>query len=178
MPCCSDCNADIYSEILRCQTIAALCCALELIGNLELQLNQEPEDATNVSIGTVDAAIDLFNYLVEKKSILRTLDYDNGEQIVNPIGVPTEANTFGVYRYVSCICKKTPFQMLDCPVKDVGDDDTPNDTPGSYTVFLTHLTSNTTSYVDDAQVADFLQALCCLKNHYKQIKAFLEAQKY
>ena len=180
MPCCSDCNADIYGEILRCQTISSLCCALELIGNLETQLNVDADnEATDVSAGTADAAIDLFNFLVEKKSTLRTLDYDNGEQITTPISVSTEAFTFGVYRYVACICKKIPFQMLDCPVKDVGGDDTPDDTPGpTYTIFLTHLTSDTTSYLTDAQVEDFLAALCCLKSHYKQIKSFLESQKH
>lgn len=183
MPCESNCNADIYAELLRCQTISHLCCALELIGNLETQLNVDADNnAVDVSAGTADAAVDLFNFLVEKRNTLRTLDHDNGEQITTA-DEQANAFTYGVYRYLSCNCKKIPFQMLDCPVKDTGSDGTPSDTPPgqgptAYTVFLTHLTSDTTSYETVAQIEDFLAALCCVKNHYKQIKFFLESQKY
>lgn len=188
MPVYSDCNVDIYAELLRCQTISHLCCALELVGNLETQLNVDADtNAIDVSAGTADAAIDFFNFLVEKKNTLRTLDHDNGAQIVVPseqdwVGVG--AFTYGVYRYLGCNCKKIPFQMLDCPVKDTTGDGTPSDTPPgtpgptSYTVFLTHLTNDDVSYETVAQIEDFLAALCCVKNHYKQIKFFLESQKY
>jgi hypothetical protein len=158
---------------------------LELIGNLETQLNVDADgNAMDVSAGTADAAVDLFNFLIERKNTLRTLDHGNGVQIEGDPAVSTEAFTYGVYRYLSCNCKKIPFQMLDIPVADIAGDDTPSDTPPNsgtpttYTVFLTHLVDNTTSYQTDAQIEDFLAALCRLKNHYKQIKSFLESQKY
>ena len=187
MPNCSDCcNADIYAELLRVQTISHLCCALELLGNLEIQLNVDADanpSVIDVSPGTADAAIDFFNFLIEKRNTLRTLNQTPGVQITGTPSVATEALTYGVYRYLVCNCKKIPFQMLDVPVIDTDNDGTPDSTPPDpglthYTVFLTNLTDDTTSYQTVAQISDFLTALCRLKNHYKQIKAFLECQKY
>jgi len=166
-----ECNANVYGDVLRVQTLAHLCCALELVGNLEAALQQDSCDGeTGPSCNVELACQNLYQYLYDNQCHLPSLD-DNDEAPEDPQVTTSCLTTFGAYRYIDCICKKVPFLWRECALK------APEGDEGVVSIFeLCKNESYEYGTTDDSNntVQDFVEAVCCLKNHYLQIKSILE----
>jgi hypothetical protein len=102
------------AEWCRCRAISEICCALELLGNLENQLNVDQENsASEPGQGTIDAVQDFFEYLVSAKALV-VLNSDL--ERIQSLDGPGCFSSYGVLRYSNNCCKKMPFFMKPCYV--------------------------------------------------------------
>jgi len=192
--CCkksNDCNANVYGDILRVQTIAHLCCALELVGNLEAALQQDACDGeTEPSCNVELACQNLYHYLYDNQCHLASLDTEE-QYPEDPDQSVSCLVTFGAYRYIDCICKKVPFLWRECALNASLEDEQgePVSPPepvkvsifdlckpenGRWAYGQNRFEGTPMGVVVGVNIEDYVEAVCCLKNHYLQIKSILE----
>ncbi len=159
-----NCNSNTYGDFQDVQTSGRLCCALELLGNLEMALQEDRKaGADQNSVGVRIAAKDFFDYLVENVNWLPT------DPSVVANGQPL---AYGIWRYSHCTCKNLPFQWRTCvahaqlaPLTAVSIRVLEQ---ASYDYWNTG-----DSNLTQASVDSFIEAVCCLKHHYANLKSYL-----
>ncbi len=165
------CETDLYAKILDNETKAHVCCFLGLLGNLELELQENALQIQSeglTSTRTVSAAVKLSADAAEEYARKNLWFLATPADI---LGVT--ANDWGVYQYIHCICKKVPFLWKRCEITTAGNGTTTLAFPATIFDLDTLATYGDATSTTVPTVAQFIDNLCCVKNHYKQIKAIL-----
>ena len=112
-------HSGTMSEYYRTLAISEICCALELMANLETALDEdELANADEVSPTTYDAAVDLFTYITSAKALV-IVDNDGQEvKTLESLQRECSSNSYGVTQISSCRRKKYHFYLKSCDVSN------------------------------------------------------------